>query len=47
MQVYLKKAGQVKSEVLKIKAERTKEYIQFEFKSIHATAISVQNAETL
>ena len=31
-----------KSEVLKIKAERTKEYIQFEFKSIHATAISVE-----
>lgn len=30
--VYLKKAGQVKSEVLKIKAERTKEYIQFELK---------------
>ena len=26
--VYMKKAGQVKSEVLKIKAERTKEYIK-------------------
>jgi len=33
--VYLKKAGQVKSEVLKIKAERTKEYIQFEFKKAY------------
>ena len=33
--VYLKKAGQVKSEVLKIKAERTKEYIQFEFKKTY------------
>lgn len=33
--VYLKKAGQVKSEVLKIKAERTKEYIQFELKKAY------------
>ena len=29
------KTGQVKSEVLKIKAERTKEYIQFEFKKAY------------
>lgn len=33
--VYLKKAGQVKTEVLKIKAERTKEYIQFELKKAY------------
>ena len=33
--VYLKKAGQVKSDVLKIKAERTKEYIQFELKKAY------------
>lgn len=33
--VYMKKAGQVKTEVLKIKAERTKEYIQFELKKAY------------
>lgn len=33
--VYLKKAGTVKTEVLKIKQERTKEYIQFELKKAY------------
>lgn len=33
--VYQKKAGQVKSEVLKIKTERTKEYVQFELKKAY------------
>ena len=33
--VYQKKAGQVKAEVMKIKAERTQEYIQFEFKKAY------------
>jgi len=35
--VYQKKAGQVKSEVLKIKTERTKEYVQFELKKAYMT----------
>ena len=30
--VYMKKAGQIKVDVLKIKTERTKEYVQFELK---------------
>ena len=33
--VYQKKAGQVKSEVLKIKTERTREYVQFELKKAY------------
>lgn len=33
--VYQKKAGQVKTEVLKIKTERTKEYIRFELKKAY------------
>lgn len=33
--IYQKKAGQVKAEVLAIKAERTKEYMQFEFKKAY------------
>lgn len=33
--VYQKKAGQVKADVFKIKAERTKEYVQFELKKAY------------
>jgi outer membrane protein TolC len=33
--VYLKKAGEVKVDVLKIKAERTKEYLQFDLKKAY------------
>ncbi|MBS1573608.1 MAG: TolC family protein [Bacteroidetes bacterium] len=33
--VYMKKAGEVKTEVLKIQAERTKEYIRFELKKAY------------
>jgi hypothetical protein len=32
--VYQKKAGQVKADVLTIKTERTKEYVQFELKNL-------------
>ncbi|MBS1550186.1 MAG: TolC family protein [Bacteroidetes bacterium] len=33
--VYMKKAGQVKADVLKIKSERTKEYLHFELKKAY------------
>ena len=46
--VYQKKAGQVKSEVLKIKTERTKEYVQFELKKVYMTLqMAYKMAETL
>ena len=51
--VYQKKAGQVKSEVLKIKTERTREYVQFELKKAYMTLQvaykmfeTLENAET-
>lgn len=46
--VYQKKAGQVKSEVLKIKTERTKEYVQFELKKAYMTLqMAYKMVETL
>ncbi|MDF2551073.1 MAG: TolC family protein [Chryseobacterium sp.] len=46
--VYQKKAGQVKSEVLKIKTERTKEYVQFELKKAYMTLqVAYKMVETL
>lgn len=46
--VYQKKAGQVKSEVLKIKTERTKEYVQFELKKAYMTLqLAYKMTETL
>ena len=43
-----KKAGQVKSEVLKIKTERTKEYVQFELKKAYMTLqMAYKMVETL
>ncbi|KUJ54626.1 TolC family protein [Chryseobacterium aquaticum] len=46
--VYQKKAGQVKSEVLKIKTERTKEYVQFELKKAYMTLqMTYKMVETL
>jgi outer membrane protein TolC len=46
--VYQKKAGQVKSEVLKIKTERTKEYMQFELKKAYMTLqMAYKMVETL
>jgi hypothetical protein len=33
--VYQKKAGQIKADVLNIKTERTKEYVQFELKKAY------------
>lgn len=46
--VYHKKAGQVKSEVLKIKTERTREYVQFELKKAYMTLqMAYKMVETL
>jgi len=46
--VYQKKAGKVKSEVLKIKSERTKEYVQFELKKAYMTLqMAYKMVETL
>lgn len=46
--IYQKKAGQVKSEVLKIKTERTKEYVQFELKKAYMTLqMAYKMVETL
>lgn len=46
--VYQKKAGQIKSEVLKIKTERTKEYVQFELKKAYMTLqMAYKTVETL
>lgn len=46
--VYQKKAGQVKSEVLKIKTERTKEYVRFELKKAYMTLqLAYKMVETL
>lgn len=46
--VYKKKAGQIKSEVLKIKTERTKEYVQFELKKAYMTLqMAYKMVETL
>ncbi|KNB62615.1 TolC family protein [Chryseobacterium sp. Hurlbut01] len=46
--VYQKKAGQIKSEVLKIKTERTKEYVQFELKKAYMTLqMAYKMVETL
>lgn len=46
--VYLKKAGQVKAEVLNIKTERTKEYVQFELrKSYMMLQLAYKMLETL
>jgi len=46
--VYQKKAGQVKSEVLKIKTERTREYVQFELKKAYMTLqVAYKMVETL
>lgn len=46
--VYQKKAGQVKSEVLKIKTERTREYVQFELKKAYMTLqLAYKMVETL
>lgn len=46
--VYQKKVGQVKSEVLKIKTERTKEYVQFELKKAYMTLqMAYKMVETL
>ena len=46
--VYQKKAGQIESEVLKIKTERTKEYVQFELKKAYMTLqMAYKMVETL
>ena len=46
--VYQKKAGQVKADVLNIKTERTKEYIQFELKKAYMMLqLAYKMAETL